>query len=376
MFTVEQISQWTGGKVVNAEVLGVAALSAIRVKRPAPLARSTTQDLAYFFAKAYQHELPTALPGVLITGEAFVKPLEAAGLPLWKASAVVACADPYLAMAILSERFAGSGLSTVVHAGSVLAAEMAEHFGKPQIHATAVVDATADLGAGVQVGARAIVAEHVRIGAGTVLYPGVYVGPHAQIGERCVVFPNVTLYERVELGNDVRIHAGSVLGSDGFGYAPRTRVGADGKTEIIGHQKIYHLGRVVVGDGVEIGALSCVDRGTIDDTRIGRGAKLDNQVHVGHNAEIGEGAIVCGGTCLAGNASIGNWAYVGGLVGITNHVHVGEGGKVAAMSLLTKDVAPGAVAAGSPQREYTEHFRAHAALSRLARAKRSTGDKK
>lgn len=377
MFTVEQICQWIGGRVVNAELLSPSVLAAIRVNRPTSLASSNTTNLAYFFNKAYQSELPAARPGVLVTGESFVDPLAAAGLPLWRASAVVACADPYLAMATLSEKFASSGLSTVVHAGPVLAAEMAENFGVPQIHPTAVVDPTAELGGGVSVGPGAVVAEHVRIGAGTVLYAGVYVGPRAQIGERCVLFPHVTIYEHVELGNDVRIHAGSVLGSDGFGYAPRTEKGAEGKPVITSHQKIYHLGRVVVGDSVEIGALSCVDRGTIDDTRIGRGAKLDNQVHVGHNAEIGEGAIVCGGTCLAGNASIGKWAYVGGLVGITNHVHVGDGGKVAAMSLLTKDVPPHATAAGSPQREYSDHFKAHAILSRMIRGKkRPTGGSK
>jgi UDP-3-O-[3-hydroxymyristoyl] glucosamine N-acyltransferase len=371
VFTVDQVCQWIGGRVVNADGLPAAAISGVRVERPAPLARARANELAFFFSKTYQHELPTAKPGILVTGDPFVKPLEAARLPLWRESAVVSCADPYLAMAILSEKFAASGLSTVVHASADRVAEIAENFGKPQIHATAVVDPTAELAAGVEIGARAVVSEHVRIGAGSILYPGVFVGPGAQIGERCVLFPNVTVYEQVEIGHDVRIHAGSVLGADGFGYAPRTRTGSDGKPEVTAHQKIYHLGRVVVGDGVEIGALSCVDRGTIDDTRIGRGAKLDNHVHVGHNAEVAEGAIICGGVCLAGNASVGKWAYVAGMVGIINHVHVGDGAKVGAMSLLTKDVPPGTTVAGNPQREYNEHFRAQATLSRLARAGRS-----
>jgi UDP-3-O-[3-hydroxymyristoyl] glucosamine N-acyltransferase len=354
--------------VANGDALGVAAQSAICVERPAGLASSRERDLAYFFSKQYQSELPTARPGVLITGEAFVQPLAAAGLPLWRESAVVACPDPYLAMAVLSEKFASAGLSSVVHARADVAAEMAESLGRPVVHPTAVVDPTAELGAGVQIGARVVVSEHARVGAGSYLYPGVFVVPRARLGERCVLFPNVTVYEDVQMGSDVRVHAGSVLGADGFGYAPRfaAPVGG-GKPEIVAHQKIYHLGRVVIGDSVEIGALSCVDRGTIEDTRIGRGAKIDNQVHIGHNAEVGEGAIICGAAALAGNASVGKWAYVGGMVGITNHVHVGDGAKIAAMSLLTKDVKPGETAAGNPQREYSEHFRAHAALSRLAR---------
>jgi UDP-3-O-[3-hydroxymyristoyl] glucosamine N-acyltransferase len=214
------------------------------------------------------------------------------------------------------------------------------------------------------------------VGEGCVLYPGVYVGAGAVLGQRCVIFPNVTIYEAVRVGNDVRIHAGSVLGSDGFGYAPRTRLGADGKPEVTGHQKIYHLGGVVIGDGVEIGALTCIDRGTIEDTVVEKSAKIDNQVHLGHNSRVGEGAVVCGATALAGNASIGAWAYVGGLVGITNHVHVGERAKVAALSLLSKDVPAGVTVSGNPQREHSEYLKVNAMLSRLLKDKKKNQGEK
>jgi UDP-3-O-[3-hydroxymyristoyl] glucosamine N-acyltransferase len=321
------------------------------------LGTSKETDLAFFFNRAYQHELPGARPGVLITGEAFVKPLEAAGLPSWKTTAVVACADPYLAMAILSEKFAAK-LSTVTHEAAEVAAEAAESGGKPQIHPTAVVHPTAEVGSGVKIGAHAVVEEGSKLGSGTVIYPGCYVGPGCVLGEQCVLFPNVVLYEWTQLGNRVRIHSNSTLGSDGFGYAPRPG----------GHQKIYHLGRVVVGDDVEIGANTSIDRGTIADTRIGKMAKIDNQVQVGHNATVDDGAILCGSIAVAGNASVGKFVYVGGLTGITNHVHVGDGAKVGAMSLLTKDVAPGEIVAGSPQRTHKEHFKVHAWLSRMAQA--------
>jgi UDP-3-O-[3-hydroxymyristoyl] glucosamine N-acyltransferase len=352
MFNVAQVCEWTGGRVVNAEELG-DAITKVRVDRLSSLGSSRSSNLAYFFSKNYQKELPGARPGILITGEAFVQPLRAAGLPLWKSSAVIACQDPYLAMAIVSEKFA-SELSTVAH----LAAP-----GLTSIHPTAVVDPTAVLESGVQVGAHSVIEAGAKIGADSIIYPGCYIGPQCKLGERCVLFPKVTLYEWVELGNRVRIHASATLGADGFGYAPRAG----------GHVKIYHLGRVIIGDDVEIGANTCIDRGTIEDTVIEKNAKIDNQVHLGHNVQIGEGAIVCGAVGMAGNASVGKFAYIGGLSGLANQVHVGAGAKVAAMTLISKDVPPGETAAGVPQREHREHFRAHAWLSRAAKAGRKSG---
>lgn len=347
--SLSEILSWTGGRLVNGGLLGPSA-DTIRVERPAPLSASRANDLAFFFSKDYQHELATARPGILITGEPFVGPLEKAGLPFWGSSAVIACADPYSAMALLSEKFAQRN-STVAHRGPRKARTL---------HPTAVIHPGAELGEGVQVGAYCVVEEGARIGAGTYLYPGCFVGPRVKIGEDCVLFPRVSVYEFAEIGNRVRIHAGSVLGSDGFGYAPKR----EGK-QVVDHQKIFHLGRVIIGDDVEIGANSCVDRGTIADTIIGSKSKLDNLVHIGHNARLDEGSIICGGTCLAGNSSTGKFAYVGGLTGIANHVHVGDGAMVGAVSLITKDVPPGETALGNPQREYKEHFRVHAALNRL-----------
>jgi UDP-3-O-[3-hydroxymyristoyl] glucosamine N-acyltransferase len=233
------------------------------------------------------------------------------------------------------------------------------------VHPTAVVDPTAQLGEGVVIGAYCVVERGRRIGAWSTLYPGCFVGPNCQIGESTVLFPKVTVYENTEIGNRVRIHSGAVLGSDGFGYAPHRQ----GKT-MMGHVKIYHLGQVVIEDDVEIGANGCVDRATFGQTRIGKGSKLDNLVHIGHNSTVGEGAIICGGTCLAGNVVLGRFVTIGGLTGITNHVHVQDGASVGAVSLVTKDVAPGGTAVGNPQRDYREHFKAHALLSRLLEERR------
>ena len=353
-FSVSEILGFIEGRVVNLEVLG-DCLNTIRVDRPSSLAYSTAHDLAFFFSKAFMHELPTAHPGILITGDPFVSPLEKAGLSLWKGSAVISCADPYLALALLSEKFAPS-LSSAAHVPGILDQELLA----PQIHPTAVVSPSADLALGVEIGAHCVIEDQVQIGRGTVVYAGCVIGKAASIGENGVLFPGVVLYEGTRVGDRVRLHSGVVLGSDGFGYAPK-RAGK----KVVGHQKIYHLGKVIVGDDVEIGANSCVDRGTFGDTSIANQVKLDNLVHVGHNARLDEGAIVCGGTCLAGNAKIGKFAYIGGLSGITNHVEVGDGGSVGALTLVTKDVEPGGTAVGNPQREYKAHFRVNALLNKL-----------
>lgn len=353
-FLLSEIIGWTSGRWVNSSELSPLLAEKIGIERASPLPHSGPTDLAFFFSKNYQKDLLTALPGVLIIGEPFVAALQNSGLPLWKKSAIVACADPYGAMAILSEKIA-SRLSSVAHLP-----QQVSSLEEPEIHASAVVHPSAQLGKGVVIGANCVIECGARIGARSVLYPGCYIGQEVRIGEDCVLFPRVTLYEWTELGSRIRIHAGCVLGSDGFGYAP-LREGQ----KVIGHRKIYHLGRVVVGDDVELGANTCVDRSTFGETRIAKSAKLDNHVHIGHNAFIDEGAIICGGTCLAGRASVGKFALVGGLTGIINDVHVGDGASVAAMTLVSKDVAPGSTAVGNPQREYKEHFRAHATLNRL-----------
>lgn len=352
-FTVAQIVEWTSGRVANAESLG-SALATMSVSAPAPLAGSGPSDCAFFFAKSYQAELVRAAPAVLITGEAFIAPLAASGLPLWKKSAVIACPDPYLAMAVLSGKFAE--LSTVAH----LPSELSARKGPAYVHATASVDPTAKLGEGVEIGAGSVVAAGARIGAGSIIYPRVYIGDGVEIGAACVLFPGVTLYEKTKLGDRVRIHAGSTIGADGFGYAPRMENGKP-----VEHVKIYHFGRVVIGNDVEIGANTMVDRATLGDATIGDGAKLDNHVHIGHNCVIGEGAILCGMVGLAGGTTIGKFAYIGGMSALGNKAVIGDYAKVAGMSMVDKDIAPGAVSMGNPQRTPRNHFKAHAILNRL-----------
>jgi UDP-3-O-[3-hydroxymyristoyl] glucosamine N-acyltransferase len=360
-FNVKEIIEFVGGRLVNATALG-SHLDALRVDRPASLGGSQPTDLSFFFSRSFQHELPAANPGMLIIGEPFAQPLAVAQLPFWSRAAVIACKDPYLAMAILSEKFADT-LSSVAHVPPPTTKDASVRKvlrQKTEIHPSVIVHPSVEMGEGVQIGAHCVVEEGVRIGAGTILYPGCFVGPKCVLGEYVVLFPRVTLYEWTELGDRVRIHAGSVLGADGFGYAPIV----EGQN-VRGHQKIYHVGRVVVGHDAEVGANTCIDRGTFGDTVVGPYAKVDNLVQMGHNSRLDEGAIICGGVCIAGNASVGKFAYVAGVTGIANHVHVGDGAKVGACSLVSKDVAPGSAVLGNPQRDYSQHFRAHALLNKL-----------
>lgn len=202
------------------------------------------------------------------------------------------------------------------------------------------LDPTAKVAAGVSIG------EGARIGPRTVLLPNVVVGPGVAIGSDCVLFPGVVLYPGTSIGDRVRIHANVVVGADGFGYARGPQ----------GSVKIWHLGRVVVEDDVEIGAGTMIDRGTMKDTRIERGAKLDNLVQVGHNGHIKEHAILCAQVGLAGNVTVGRGAILAGKVGVADKLEIGDGALVGPMSGLSKDVKPGDQVMGQqpakPRREW------------------------
>lgn len=347
-FSLAQILEWTGGEWVNPGIPHEDAHS-IDVVRPSVIAHAKKENIVFFFSKDYQKDLLLSQPGVLLTAPPFVDPLRESGLPLWKNTAIVSCVDPYFAMARVTDHMA-SELSTVAHQ------VYPEH---TEIHPSAVISATARVGHRVKIGAHCTVEDGAVLGEGVVLYPGVYIGPHVEIGEGTVLFPRVSVYEYAKIGARVRIHAGVVIGADGFGYAPRR----SGRT-VLGHQKIYHLGRVVIGDDVEIGANACVDRATFGETRVGNQAKIDNLVQVGHNAIIGEGTILCGSVAVAGSAELGKYVYVGGIAGITQ-VKIGDGAQIAALTLVSKDIPPGGTAVGNPQREHREHFKIHAMLNRL-----------
>jgi len=185
---------------------------------------------------------------------------------------------------------------------------------EPCVHPNADVHPTVRLGDNVAVGPNCVIGEGAHIGDGCELYAGVFIGERASVGENCVIFPNVVIYHDVTVGNDVIIHANTSIGSDGFGFAP---------TES-GWKKIHQIGSVRIGNRVEIGANCSFDRGAIEDTVIGDGVIIDNQVHLAHNVSIGDGTAIAGCVGIAGSTSIGKNCQIAGAVAINGHLDIAD----------------------------------------------------
>ncbi|HYN84792.1 MAG TPA: UDP-3-O-(3-hydroxymyristoyl)glucosamine N-acyltransferase [Pyrinomonadaceae bacterium] len=228
----------------------------------------------------------------------------------------------------------------------------------PGVHASAVVAEGAELGDDVHVGPHAVVSEGATVGARTQILAGAVVSEGARVGADCVLHPNVVLYERVTLGDRVILHAGVHVGADGFGYV---------RDEAGEYRKFPQIGTVVIEDDVEIGAGSCVDRGALGETRVGRGTKLDNLVQVGHNVSIGERVVIAAQTGISGSTVIESDAVIGGQVGMGDHARVSRGAVVGSKAgiLPGKIVRPGAVVWGVPVRPLDEYKRLNAHFGRL-----------
>ncbi len=230
------------------------------------------------------------------------------------------------------------------------------------VHPTAVIHSSVVLGPGVfvqecaVVGERAQIGKHTRIGAGCVL------GADVKIGDQCEIYPNVTLYPGTTLGDRVIVHAGAVLGSDGFGYVRDRKTGH--------YEKFPQVGRLVIEDDVEIGANATIDRGALDETRIRRGTKIDNLVHIGHNCQLGEDVVIAAQTGLSGSIVIEDGVVLGGQVGIGEHARIeagvmlgGQGGVLPNKVLRGKGVAFW----GTPAQPVRQYLKQLATLARLSK---------
>jgi len=229
------------------------------------------------------------------------------------------------------------------------------------IHPTAIVSSGAQLGADISIGPYVVIEDEVRIGSGTVVEAFCFMGRGACIGERCRLHPRVTLYAGARLGNRVEVHSGTVIGSDGFGY-----VFGEGR-----HWKFPQIGGVEIGDDVEIGANTAIDRGSLETTRISNGVKIDNLVQIAHNVQIGEHSIIAAQTGVSGSSAIGKGVVVAGQVGIADHCKIEDGAIVGAQAGIPtgKTIRRGQTVWGTPARplgKFKEQYAWFARLPELA----------
>ena len=227
---------------------------------------------------------------------------------------------------------------------------------KTGIDTLASISPKATIGKDVFIGAFSVIGDGAVIGDGTQIYPHTVIGDGVTIGEKCLLYPNVTIYQGCQVGNHVTIHAGSVIGADGFGFAPNTE----------GYDKIPQIGIVIIEDNVEIGANTCIDRSTMGQTVIHKGVKLDNLIQVAHNCEIGENTVMSSQVGLAGSTKVGSWCMVGGQAGFSGHIHIADRTFVGAQCGVIKDTkGNGESLIGSPAMDPKVFFKAKAIYSKL-----------
>ena len=320
--TLEEVATLVGGRL--------AGDGTTRVRGIAPLDAAEPDQLALLSASRYRAAVVDSRAGALLVSRA----LEA-GLPDQRPRVVVD--DPHAALIPLLD---------------LLHPQPAVHLG---VHPTALLERGVRLGAEIEVGT------HVLVGEGAVVGDRVRIGAHSVVGKGCrigadtILHPQVTLYPGVSVGERVILHAGARIGSDGFGYAF-----AGG-----GHRKVPQVGGCVIEDDVEIGANSCIDRGSIGDTVIGHGSKLDNLVHVAHNVCIGPDCLLTALVGIAGSTTVGAGVMFGGQSGVSGHLSIGDGVRVAGKSAVFQDVPAGSTVMGIPASDRGPMLRAFALIPRL-----------
>ncbi len=228
---------------------------------------------------------------------------------------------------------------------------------EPGIHPSAVVDPTAIINEGATISAGCYIGSRVIIGTNTTIYPNVTVLDDSSIGSQTIIWSGTVIRERCRIGNNCIIHPNVTIGSDGFGYRPS----ADGRRLV----KIPQIGTVIIGNNVEIGAGSCIDRGKFNATSIGDGSKIDNLVQIAHNCKIGRSCVMAGQSGLAGSVTLGDGVMMGGGARVKDHVTIGDGAKLGGNAGVINDVPPGKTLFGFPADDYRKILRLWAAQKRL-----------
>jgi UDP-3-O-[3-hydroxymyristoyl] glucosamine N-acyltransferase len=321
--TAQAVADLVGGRLLGD---GDVRIDSIR-----PLSRAGPAALSFAVSSRYAGDLTATRAGAVLIPE------ELAAGPSGSPARIVV-RDPYQALVrVIHTLFPSDNLPSGIDPSARLGPGST-------VGTDAFIGPYVVLGHGVQVGARTRLAEHVSLGDGVI------------VGDDAVLGPGVVCYSGSRIGHRVVLKAGAVIGGEGFGYL------SDGRA----HVRIPHVGGCVLEDDVEVGSNTCIDRGSIDDTLVGRGTKLDNLVQVGHNVRIGERCLIMAGVGIAGSTRIGNDAILAGHVGVTDHLVIGDGARIAAKSAIFGDVPPGASFSGHPARPHRQFLRAQAAMYRLA----------
>jgi UDP-3-O-[3-hydroxymyristoyl] glucosamine N-acyltransferase len=295
----------------------------LRVRGIAPLDRAQPHELGLLSDPRYLDRLEGSRAGAILLRTGLEPGVEATGRPF------LAVPDPHAAMRRILERL------------------YPERGWDGSVHPTAVVDASATLGAGVRIGPFAVVEEDVVLGDRVRVGAHAVVGAGSRVGDDALLHPGVVVYPGVELGSRVILHAGARVGVDGYGY-----VHEGGE-----HLRIPHVGGCVLEDDVEVGANSCIDRGSIGETRVGAGTKIDNLVHLGHNVRVGAGGLFVAQAGVSGSTTLGRGVIVGGQAGIGGHLEIGDGARIAGQAGIIGDVPPGETFTGFPARPHREFMR-------------------
>jgi UDP-3-O-[3-hydroxymyristoyl] glucosamine N-acyltransferase len=329
-YSLREIAERFGGEV--------AGDPATVVKQVATLEAATPDTIAFLANDRYLSQLKSTRAGAVIVGESA---RAATRIPR------IVSSNPYAFFARVSALF------------------NPEPPPRAGVHSSSVVDESATIAPDAEIGARAVIERNARVGAGSVIGAGSYVGEGATVGNGSRLYPNVTVYHDCVIGNRVILHSGVVIGADGFGLA------MENKRWI----KIPQLGRVVIGDDVEIGANTTVDRGALDDTVIEEGVKLDNQIQVGHNVRIGAHTAIAACVGIAGSARIGRNCMIGGASGIFGHISIADGVTISTYTLITKSITKPGTYTGAyvfePHRQWARnavHLRHLAELADRVRA--------
>lgn len=300
----------------------------------APIETAQNGSISFLANPKYEKFLSQTKASALIVPKKF----DVAQAP--KELALLKVSDPYTAFVFVLERFATP-----------------RHVAPDGVHPTAVISSSASVHPTARIGAHCYIGADVRIGANAILYPHTTILDGTVIGDSCVIYPNVTIYHDCRIGERVIIHSGAVIGADGFGFAPQK----DGS-----FKKIPQTGIVIIESDVEIGANTCIDRATMGETIIRKGAKLDNLVQVGHNCSVGMHTVIASQAGLSGSTKIGNSCMIGGQVGFVGHLEVADrvtlGGQAGVTKSLTK---PGEFLRGSPAKPIREQLRQEAMIGKL-----------